>query len=167
MKKSITISILDFKLVEGQQYHTVYTLKDKNGKEFTDLFEVHIVELQKTLTGDDPIDSWIRLFNAKTEEDLQMIKNISIGIFQAVEVLQKLSLSRSARWHFEQSLKARRDRWAEDEYVREEGREEGAALRDKKHIKAWLQKGYSIEYIAELLDEDVETVRRLCESLEK
>lgn len=58
------------------------------------------------------------LFNAKTEEDLQMIKNISIGIFQAVEVLQKLSLSRAARWHFEQSLKARRDRWAEDEYVR-------------------------------------------------
>lgn len=163
LKKSITISILDFKLIEGQQYHTVYTLKDKGGKEFTDLFEVHIIELKKTLTGDDPVDSWIRLFNAETEEDLQMIKNknISTGIFQAVEVLQRLSLSRSARWHFEQSLKAKRDRWAEDEYVREQG----ALLRDQQHIKAWLQKGYSIEYIAELLDEDADTVRQMCEQL--
>lgn len=103
------------------------------------------------------------VFGLETEEDLQMIKNknISIGIFQAVEVLQRLSLSRSARWHFEQSLKAKRDRWAEDEYVREQG----ALLRDQQHIKAWLQKGYSIEYIAELLDEDADTVRQMCEQL--
>ncbi|MBR1702826.1 MAG: hypothetical protein IJ716_12805 [Lachnospiraceae bacterium] len=94
-------------------------------------------------------------------------KNISIGIFQAVEVLQRLSLSRSARWHFEQSLKAKRDRWAEDEYVREQGREQGVLLRDRQLIKAWLQKGYTIEQIAELLDEDADTVRQTCEQLKE
>ena len=165
LKKSITISILDFRLIAGQQYHSVYTLKDRNGKELTDLFEVHIIELKKTLTGDNPIDSWIRLFNAETEEDLQMVKNINIGVSQAVEALKRLSLGRSARWHFEQSLKAKRDRWAEDEYVREQGREQGALMRDQQLIKVWLQKGYSVEYIAELLDEEVDSVRQMCERL--
>ena len=65
LKKCITISILDFSLVKGREYHTVYTLKDRNGVELTDLFEVHIIELGKKLAGDNPMDGWIRLFNGK------------------------------------------------------------------------------------------------------
>lgn len=161
LKKCITISILDFNLVPGAEYHTVYTLRDKRGRELTDLFEVHIVELKKKLSGEEPVDGWIRLFNAKTKGELDMIKSISAGLFQAVEVLERLSLTRALRWRFEQSLKERRDRWAEDEYVREEGRQEGKADHIVELVSQNKAKGRTVDEIAEFLGEDLETVAAL------
>lgn len=158
LKRCITISVLDFNLVPGTEYHTVYTLKDKHGRELTDLFEMHIVELKKKLSGEDPVDGWIQLFNAQTKEELGMIKSISAGLFQAVEVLERLSLPRALRWSFEQSLKERRDRWAEDEYVREEGREEGKANHIVELVCQNKAKGRTVDEIAEFLGVDPEIV---------
>ena len=158
LKRCITISILDFNLVSGTEYHTVYTLKDKQGRELTDLFEMHIVELKKKLFGEDPVDGWIQLFNAQTKEELGMIKSISAGLFQVVEVLERLSLPRALRWSFEQSLKERRDRWAEDEYVREEGRQEGKANHIVELVSQNKAKGRTVDGIAEFLGEDPEIV---------
>ena len=47
LRKCISISILDFNLVDSDKYHTIYRLRDENGKDLTDLFEVHIIELRK------------------------------------------------------------------------------------------------------------------------
>ena len=38
------------------------------------IFEVHIIELRKKLNGSTKVDDWIRLFNAKTEDELDMIQ---------------------------------------------------------------------------------------------
>ena len=163
LKKSITISILDFKLLQGQKYHSVYTLKDQEGGELTDLLEVHIIELCKVLTGESAVDGWIRLFNAETKEELAMVKNLNqnAGIAQAIEVLERLGMNRSLSWYWAQSQKARRDRAAEDAYIKEEGKaEERLAL-----IKSWYGKGRSVSEIAELLDEDVDTVQAICRRL--
>lgn len=62
LKKSISISILDFDYTDGASYHSVYYLRDENGRQFTDLFEVHIIELRKNLNGQNPVDDWIRFF---------------------------------------------------------------------------------------------------------
>lgn len=78
-------------------------------------------ELGKPLSGNDMIDDWIRLFNAEDEEDLAMIKRKNLGIGEAIAALRELSLSRRLRYFFEMRQKARRDRWAEDAYVRDEG----------------------------------------------
>ena len=165
LKKSITISILDFKLLSGQKYHSVYTLRDRDGKELTDLLEVHIIELGKELTEESPVDGWIRLFNAETKEELAMVKklNRNAGIAKAVEVLEKLGIERSLSWYWVQSQKARRDRAAEDAYVRAEGKaEERLAL-----IRSWYRKGRSVPEIAELLDEDVGMVQAICDRLSR
>ena len=63
LKKSISISILDYNMFDDPEYHSVFYLRDERGRMFTDLFEVHIIELKKTLRGDCPVDDWIRLFN--------------------------------------------------------------------------------------------------------
>ena len=36
LRKCIMISILDFRLIENEKYHNVYTLRNKNGEQFTD-----------------------------------------------------------------------------------------------------------------------------------
>lgn len=127
LRKCITISLLDFDLFEGETYHSVYTLRDKDGKEFTDLFEIHIIEMGKTLRENDAVGDWIRLFNAEREEDLEMIEAKSIGMQEALEVVRSMGLIKNLRWRYEAHLKAVRDRWAEDEYVRDLGKAEGKA----------------------------------------
>ncbi|MCM1263196.1 MAG: Rpn family recombination-promoting nuclease/putative transposase [Butyrivibrio sp.] len=127
LRKCISISILDFNLVDGDEYHTVYRLRDKNGKDLTDLFEVHIIELGKKLGGAKAVDDWIRLFNAESEEDLKMIKSKSVGMNEAIRELKTMSLGKTLRYMYEEHLKAVRDRRAEDEYVRDLGKAEGRA----------------------------------------
>lgn len=128
LRKCISISILDFDLVDGDEYHTVYRLRDKNGKDLTDLFEVHIIELRKKLNGMNAVNDWIRLFNAESEEDLKMIKSKSVGIMEAIEELKTMSLGKSLRYLYEEHLRAVRDRRAEDEYVWDLGKAEGIAV---------------------------------------
>lgn len=125
LKKCITISILDFNLLEDRRdNHSVFTLKDKQGRELTDLFEVHVVELRKDLSGNEAIDRWVKLFQAGSQEDLDALGRMeSEGFRKAVETVRALSMG----WYFQQLQKAKRDRWAEDEYVRDEGRAEGRA----------------------------------------
>ena len=121
LRRCISISILDFNLTEGEECHTEYRLRSRDGTELTDLFEIHVIELRKPLSDRDAASDWIRLFNAGDEEDLKMIMTKSVGMTEAVEVLRTMSLSKSLRYLYEERLKAIRDRNAQDEYVRDEG----------------------------------------------
>lgn len=157
LPKCISISILDFTLIKGTDYHTVYTFRDKKGRQFTDLFELHIIELTKELKGEELLDDWIRLFNAKGLEDLSMIKTKNSGIIEAVELVKRMSLGKKFRLAYEEYVRARRDRWAEDEYVKDLGREEGRA----EIICNMLQNGITDEEIMALAECDRETLEVL------
>ena len=75
-------------------------------------------------------------------------------------------MSRSLGWYWAQSQKAMRDRAAEDAYVRvegkAEGKAEGRAEERRTLIESWYRKGRSVAEIAELLEEDEESVREIC-----
>lgn len=63
------------------------------------------------------------LFNATCEEDLDMIQSKSKGMTEAMEAMEAvrtMGLVKNLRWMFEQRQKAMRDRWAEDDFIREE-----------------------------------------------
>ena len=116
-----TISLLDYDFFPGrEEYHAVYRLRDSEGRDLTDLWELHIIELTKALKG-TPVDDWIRLFNAESEEELDMITTKNEGITEAINVLKSMSLRRPLKALFEDYMKAKRDRWDEDEYIRDEG----------------------------------------------
>ncbi|MCM1385988.1 MAG: Rpn family recombination-promoting nuclease/putative transposase [Bacillus sp. (in: Bacteria)] len=159
LRKCISISILDFDLVDSDEYHTIYRLRDKNGKDLTDLFEVHIIELGKTLNGAGSVDDWIRLFNAENEEDLKMIKSKSAGINEAIRELKTMSLGKTLRYMYEEHLKAIRDRRAEDEYVHDMGKAEGRA---ESIIQLLMDLGdVSEELSAKIMSEkDLDTLKR-------
>lgn len=112
--------ILDFNLTEDESYHRVYRLRDEKGYEFTDLMEVHIIELGKKLKGTEKVDDWIRLINAKSTEDLNMIGAKNVGMKTAIEEVKRMSLSKKLRLHYEAYLKEKRDAWAIEDYEKQQ-----------------------------------------------
>lgn len=92
---------MDFNLTEGDECHTEYRLRSRNGKELTDLFEVHVIEPRKQLSDTDAASDWIRLFNARDEEELKMIMSKNAGMTEAVEVLRTMSLGKTLRYLYE------------------------------------------------------------------
>lgn len=139
LKKCIHISILDFNLTDRPIYHSVYRLRDTEGNEFTDLFELHIIELRKQLNGTEAIDNWIRFFNAESKEDLKMIRTKNVGLQTAIEQLREISLTRRLRLIHEAKLKEKRDRRAQDDYVRNQGMEEGREEGREEGIRVLIQ----------------------------
>ncbi len=129
LKKCICINILGFKLDSRPEYHKVYRLQDGAGQAFSDRMEIHVIELTKTLNGADRVDEWIRLFNAETEEELDMLEagTKNPGILEAIKEVRVMSLKKTLRMMHEAKLKEIRDRNAREDYVRAEGREEGKA----------------------------------------
>lgn len=49
LKRCIGIGILDFNLTDREEYHSVYKLRDKDGNLFSNMLEIHTIELRKTL----------------------------------------------------------------------------------------------------------------------
>lgn len=127
LKKCIAISILDFNLTDREECHHIYRLRDKHGYEFSDIWEVHILELNKKLEGSEDIGDWIRFFRAESEEDFRMIDTKNPGILEAIREVRTMSLSRRLKLRYEAYQKQIRDDKAWKKYEREEARKEGLA----------------------------------------
>ena len=127
LKRCICISIFDFRVDDSPEYHQVYSLRNEEGKEFSDRFEVHVIELGKELDGRSALDDWIRLFNVRQKEELNMLQTKNPGVLEAIEEVRRMSLGKGLRALYEAHLKEVRDRWAREDYVRMEGEEKGRA----------------------------------------
>lgn len=126
-KRCICISVLGFNLDDRPEYHKVYRLRDETGHEFSDMLEIHVIELNKPLSGTDSMDDWIRLFNVKTKEELEMLETgtKNAGILEAIKEVRVMSLGKTLRAIHEAKLKEIRDRNAREDYVRSEGVKQG------------------------------------------
>lgn len=144
LRRCVAISILDFNLSDRPEYHTVYFLKDNKGNLYSDMMELHTLELRKNLMEGNRMNDWIRLFNAEREEDLDMIKTENAGILEAIREVKIMSLSKRLRAHYEAHMKDVRDRKAREKYVRLEG--------EKKGFEDGLQKGIEC-FISDNLEE--------------
>ena len=158
MKRCVAISILDFNLTEDEEYHRTYLLRDEKGGIFTRLVELHVIELNKVLRGQS-IDEWIRLFNVKTQEELDMLKmsTDNVGILEAINEVRHMSLSSWAKMKYDEHMKRIMDRKAEDAYVYEQGRSEGKAEERIQmiHLISKMNSGGDTDKIAQLNDPEV------------
>jgi len=136
-------------------------MRDEEGQEFSDLWEIHIIELGKKLDGDGWMDDWIRLINAETEKELDMIKTGNAGIQEAIREIKRMSLSKSLRALYEAHLREIRDRNACDDYVRDEGIVIGESKKLIGLVRRKMAKGMSEAEIAELLEEDPGLVTKI------
>ena len=127
LKRCICISILGFNLDERPEYHKVYRLRDETGHEFSNMLEVHVIELNKPISGTGSMDDWIRLFNVRTKEELDMLESRTKnkGILEAIKEVRVMNLGKTLRAIHETKLKEIRDRNAREDYVRSEGIRQG------------------------------------------
>lgn len=126
LKKCIIISILDFDGDEHPGYHKVYHLRDQEGRLYSDQFEVHIIELNKALTG-DKLDDWIRLFQVRSKEELDKLQSGNAGVVEAAEEVKRMNLIRSIRLWYEARQMYQRDQWAIEDAIREDSWNAGHA----------------------------------------
>ena len=141
LKRCVCISILGFNLDENPKYHRIYRLRDEDGEEYSDLIEIQVIELNKLLNGQSRMDNWIRLFNAKTKEELDMLeaKTKNRGILEAIKEVRVMSLGQRWKMMYDARMKLIRDQHARDDYVRNEGRAEGRAEGKIENILQLLQ----------------------------
>lgn len=126
LKKCIVISILEFSGDENPGYHKVYHLRDLEGRLYSDQFEIHIIELNKNLTG-ERLDDWIRLLRVESEKELDGMQSNNPGVMKAVDEVRAMNLRKWWRTLHEARLKAQRDQWAIEEAMREDSMAEGMA----------------------------------------
>lgn len=165
LRRCISISILDFNLTEDACGHNVYRMRTKQGQDFSDMLELHIIELRKVFPPEDDLSDWVQLFNATTEEELDMIKSGNAGIQAGIKVMREMSLSKRIRLEIEAREKARRDRVAEMEYMLDEAREEGEMRGEQQAIISLLRDNViTMEEGAKRLHMSVEDLEALCQS---
>ena len=159
--------MLGFNLDERPEYHKVYRLRDGSGNEFSDMLELHVIELNKCLCGRDRMDEWIQLFNAETEEELNMLeaRTGNKGILEAIKEVRIMSLGKAMRALREERLKEIRDRNAREDYVCSEGIKQGEDIKLIAQVQRKLRKGKSLFAIAEELEESLVNVERISETV--
>ncbi len=142
---SIVIAADHVLIKENNKQHNRYVLHDKDtGSTFTDKMEVDTLDLMKepdTGSSDTGIAKWVDFFNAKTEEDLQMIyKNAQdTAVRKAAQIVLEVNQDDDVRITAEQRENALRAYNTEIEANRREGLEEGL----KQGMQRGIQKGRS------------------------
>ena len=145
IKKCIGINILDFKYMDDtQRFHTVYHLReDTEHIKYTDVMEIHIVELPKLPQNNDGTDlyDWIKFIKSNNKEEFEMLAKQSQYLKKAYETLEEISADQQKRLEYTARQKALYDYNTLMEENYERGIEEGVAKGIEKGIEQGKQQG--------------------------
>jgi predicted transposase/invertase (TIGR01784 family) len=142
LRPVICICILEETLFRDLlDYHNEFRMRTESGFEFSDLIQIHVLELPKYVARSDnklitdPLEQWLYFFrNAHSSTPRQLLGRLADPIFrELVETLLMIKRNPDMRYSYEMRLKAERDEQAKlssaklegHEEGREEGREEG------------------------------------------
>lgn len=113
LKKCIHVSFLDFIHFENDyDFYRKITLRDEKNSEYTDLLELHILELKKIPPeeqNENGLLKWTRFLNGKCREDFEKMAEKDEYIDEAYELLKKMSADDRKRLEYEAREKAVRD----------------------------------------------------------
>ncbi|MCL1991891.1 MAG: Rpn family recombination-promoting nuclease/putative transposase [Spirochaetes bacterium] len=175
IQKVVSIIIVDYKLFPDEgHYHSRFTMYDpKNGRQFSETQEIHVLELPKLPETEDGTErwGWGKFFKAKSMEELEMTAEMfpATEIKQAVARYAELTQDQKTRMLIEARQIYEIDRREERDFARREGeaigeargRLEGEARAMEAAARKALAGGLSPEAISSFTGLDIETIRRL------
>jgi len=133
IKPVVSIIITGYTMIEqSEKYHHHFRLYDTESKVLlTDALEIHTLEVPKARQALECAENahlfnWMKFFDAKTEEELDVLAQKSPAMKKATLRLLELSADEKARQLYEARLKEQRDIYA---------REHGAALQARKQAQ--------------------------------
>ena len=135
--------------------------EDTEHIKYTDILEIHIVELPKLPTNDDGTDlyDWIKFIKAENKGEFEMLAKQSQYLQKAYETLEEISADQQKRLEYTARQKALYDynTLMEENYERgveegiEQGIQQGKSERDAELIERMKSKGMSDEEIGQIL----------------
>ena len=133
IQKCIHVSILDFVHFpeDNRCYRKITFCDTKTGEVYTDVMEIHVLELGKLPPEDqneEGIIRWMRFLNAKSRKELKEMAKQDEYFGEAYEELDRLSADEKKRLEYETRLKYKRDKYAQLHYATRIGREEGERI---------------------------------------
>ena len=136
LKPCIHVSILNFNLFpEDQECIREIAFCDLTTKQkYTDLMEIYVLELKKLppeQKKEPLIVKWMRFLSAEKKEDFEKMAEEDTYIYEAYEVLQKLSADERKRLEYEARQKAILDYNSQ----MSSSREEGIRIGEKRGVK--------------------------------
>ncbi|MFJ7935284.1 Rpn family recombination-promoting nuclease/putative transposase [Sporosarcina sp. NPDC096371] len=159
LRKAIQISIVDFKFLQNEHYHSTFQLEEQEKRiKFTDHLEIHVLELPKvrlnsSLEDKNALKKWMLFISGDdhTKEELAMS---DLGIGRAYNELQRISEDEVM-----QERVIAREKYLSDQATRRElAKEEGKKELREEAILAMHHDGLPIEAIARYMKISVEQV---------
>jgi predicted transposase/invertase (TIGR01784 family) len=129
----VTIVILNYDLIpQSPRYHHIFRLYDSENKVlFTDVMEIHALELRKLPEApgadakEEELLNWLRLIKSERKDEIEMLATKTPAMGKAVARLKQLSADERARLLYEARELALMDERTRIKGARIEGREEG------------------------------------------
>ena len=176
LQKCVHVSILDFNYFQKDDrcYRKAAICDMETGELYTDLLELHTLELKKLppeAQNEKGIIHWMRFLGGKKREEFEDMAKQDEYIGEAYEELKKLSLDDQKRLEYELRQKAIRDYNSQMNSAmrrgKEIGEEQGRRNALRELIGKKLEKGMSPEDIAEFMELNPDEVRELAEEWKK
>lgn len=158
LRKTVTINIVDFKLLPTNLDHTVFHLwDDTNMITLTELLEMHFLELPKlndtVPLGQRQLARWMRFLTTTSQQRMEELAVDNVAVEKALKELEHLSQDPEARALYESRLKGITDYITDVTAARTEER--------TRIIRALLAHGMDPRHVAELLDLQEDEVDRI------
>ncbi len=167
LKKTITISIIDFEYLPTNDYHSVFRLREaEEGFVLSDDLEIHFLELPKVAAvhqeTSDLLVKWMLFLKAESKTKLEELAMSEPTIRKAVNVLEFLSQDAEARRLYELREKALKDELNMIEGAKAEG-ERQKALEVAKNLLALEM---TVDMIAKATGLSTEEIEKLKQQLQ-
>lgn len=166
LRKCIHVSILEFIHFPKDQrcYRKIILCDAETGEPYTDLIELHILELKKLPPEDQNetgIIRWMRFLNGKSRKEFDHMAEKDEYIREACGELKKLSLDEQKRIEYEQREKAIRDYNSQMHSAERRGIEIGEERAFREVVVKMLAKGLRTEEISDFVELDPEEIKKI------
>nr|WP_276532015.1 Rpn family recombination-promoting nuclease/putative transposase [Brevibacillus invocatus] len=166
LRKTVTISIVDFSYLPSKSYHSVFRLReDKEKFVLTDNLEIHFLELPKLgaehQETSDLLVKWLLFLKAESETKLEELAMSEPTIRKAVNVLEFLNQDKEARKLYEMREMALKDELNMIEGAKAEGERQKA----KEVAKNLLAMDMTVEMVAKATGLPTEEIEKLKQQL--
>ena len=184
LKPCIHVSILDFIHFpqDNRCYRKIAFCDVETGEQYTDLMELHILELKKLPEEDqneEGVIRWMRFLSGKNQKEFEDMAGKDEYIEEAYNELKRLSLDEKKRLEYEARERALLDYNTQMRSAERRGEKRGIEIGEKRGIELGeqsamkrlvikkLEKGTALEEIAEILEMDISEVSEIAEEWKK
>lgn len=161
LNQCISINIINFNLFDCEKYHSSFSMReDSRNEQLTDKFTAHYFELKKigkNIDKNNKQELWLRLINAETEDELDMLETAKDSTLD--KAITKLK-------YFSENEQLRFDAISREKYIndqaslersamlagRAEGRAEGERKKEAEILAKMRKSGLSEEQIKAILN---------------